>query len=124
MIVFFLSFRGALGKGFHMLIKRKLKAVGIAVLLTAGSITAVTATSGTASASLQCWYITVFVNGTSGGSGEPYQRAKGHTHISGKHYISGGFRDAGGRTFDYSADNDNGSRDKPDSYYGSIGPCQ
>lgn len=93
-------------------VKRTLGA-SVSVLLVA--IGMVVVPTSTASASVGCSAVSVRVNSTSGGEGASDRN--GHSHMTGKHYVS---RITSAKMWYWSADNDNGRTDKWDTAYGFI----
>ncbi|XBH21931.1 hypothetical protein V5R04_01510 [Jonesiaceae bacterium BS-20] len=90
--------------------KKKLSMIAASCLVAAGMI-AVPVSA--ANASTACDGVTIKINGTAGG--EPASWAYGHSHLTGKHYVGA---TTSNKLWYWYADNDNGSTDKPDTYYG------
>lgn len=91
----------------------KKKTIMSAVATVAFAVASVGGIATPAAAHTACDATAILINSTKGGE-KPSWRS-GHAHLTGKHYVGGISRS---KIWYWHADNDNGSTDKPDTYYG------
>lgn len=98
---------------------RRWGALGTAAVSLAGAM--VVAGGATAAhADTRCFADSILINDSPGG--DPMQRAYGHSHNTGNHYVNGSLYDAyrGLHKWFWMADNDGGSNgDTGDTFYGN-----